>query len=159
MQVRDVYKLLLQAALGCEHAVRDETSAHDWLERELAEMGNGPDEPLFDPVSPDGRIVRVHLRPYFRAGKDPKELLQAFVKTSRMFPCSRDRLQAYWEEMIVLCNEGLLPFEQQTLETFFGEMEARGFPAAHHSEDFIRLYRPAYRVVAKKMMEGTQYRY
>ncbi|MEW6093519.1 MAG: hypothetical protein AB1531_06090 [Chloroflexota bacterium] len=153
MQVRDVYKLLLQAALGCEHAVRDETSAQEWLERELAEMGAGPDEPLFDPVSPDGEIVRVHLRPYFRAGRDPQKLLQAFVQTFRVFSGSRDTFQAFWREAIAMCMEGSLPFEKQALETFFDEMKALGFPAAHHSEDYIRLYHPAYRVVARELME------
>ncbi len=154
MQVRDVYKLLLQAALGCEHAVRDEASAQEWLERELTEMGDGPDEPLFDPVSPDGEIVRVHLRPYFRAGKDPEKLLQAFVQTSRIFPGSHDRLQAFWGEINRMCENGLLPFEKQSIASFFGEMEARGFPAAHHSDEYMRLYRPAYRVVARALMEA-----
>jgi len=154
MQVRDVYKLLLQAALGCEHAVRDEASAQEWLERELREMGDGPDEPLFDPVSPDGEIVRVHLRPYFRAGKDPQKLLQAFVKTSRIFPGSHATFQAYWREAVAMCKEGKLPFEKQAVETFFGEMKTQGFPAAHHSDDYIRLYRPAYRVVARKLLEA-----
>lgn len=154
MQVRDVYKLLLQAALGCEHAVRDEASAQEWLERELAEMGDGPDEPLFDPVSPDGEIVRVHLRPYFRAGKDPEKLLQSFVQTSRMFPGSHDKLRAFWEEINMMCENGLLPFRKQSIEAFFVEMEARGFPAAHHSEEYMRQYRPAYRVVARALMEA-----
>jgi hypothetical protein len=156
MQVRDVYKLLLQAALGCEHAVRDEKSAQEWLERELREMGEGPDEPLFDPVSPDGEIVRVHLRPYFRAGRDPQKLLQAFVQTSRVFPGSHDTFQAFWREATVMCVEGSLPFEKQAVGTFFDEMKALGFPAAHHSEDYIRLYRPAYRVVARTLMEEVR---
>ena len=63
MQARDVYKLLHQAAMGSEHAVTDIASARAWLERELAEIGPGPAEPLVDPISPDGQIARIHLRP------------------------------------------------------------------------------------------------
>jgi hypothetical protein len=75
MQVQDLYKLLHQAALGSEHAVRNPETARNWLTRELAEMGDGPPEPLFDPISPGGEIARVHLRPFVAGGHNPDALL------------------------------------------------------------------------------------
>jgi len=101
MQIADLYKLLHQAALGSEHAVRDERVARDWLEDELVEMGDGPDDPLMDPLTPDGQILRVHLRPYRRAGKKSEMLLKAFIQTANEWrstpPCApsknRDRLR------------------------------------------------------------------
>jgi hypothetical protein len=39
------------------------------------------------------------------------------------------------------------------LKAFFDKMEAQGFPAMHHSEVYKRLYRPAYRVVARQYLE------
>ena len=68
MGIQDVYKLAHQAALGPGHAVGNPAGARDYLERELDDMGAGPVEPLFDPISADGELVRVHLRPYLEAG-------------------------------------------------------------------------------------------
>ena len=41
-QIKDVYKLLHQAAMGSEHAVQDEDGVRSWMERELKEMEEVP---------------------------------------------------------------------------------------------------------------------
>ncbi|HEX7541440.1 MAG TPA: hypothetical protein VF352_04850 [Anaerolineales bacterium] len=153
MQVQDVYKLLHQAALGSEHAVRDEQAARDWLEGEMAEMGEGPDDPLMDPLSPDGHIVRVHLRPYLQAGKDPETLLQAFIRTANEWHASPERLKEYGAAAARLAQAGKGLILREEIEAFFAKMEERDFPAVHHSEVYERLYRPAYRVVARQFLE------
>ncbi|KAF0109158.1 MAG: Uncharacterized protein FD146_202 [Anaerolineaceae bacterium] len=152
MQVQDVYKLLLQAALGSEHAAGDEAWARRWLERELADMGLGPDEPLFDLISPDGEIVRVHLRPYTRAGKDPEKLLGAFLNTAGAFSGSRGQLRDFGSETARLCLKGQIPFDGQRFAAFFKSMDDEDFPVVHHTIPFMRLYRPAYRVVARRLL-------
>jgi hypothetical protein len=153
MQVRDVYKLIIQAAMGNEHAVRDEAEARAWLEAELSQLGQGPEEPLFDPISPDGRFVRIHLRPYVQAGKDPQALLRAFVDSSRVASGSRDLMVDYLQKAISMCPKSPLAIEKSALESFFSDMEARDFPAAHHSDEYRRLYRPAYRLVAAELVK------
>ena len=51
----DLYKLIYQAAMGPGHALTDEGPARDILLREIAKLGSGPDEPLNESISPDGR--------------------------------------------------------------------------------------------------------
>jgi len=152
MQMQDVYKLLHQAALGSGHAVRDEQAARDWLERELVEMGDGSDEPLLDPISPSGQIVRVHLRPYLRAGRKPEALLHAFVRTANEFRGSKGKLKQYGASTARMATKGWLPFARREVELFFAEIEKLGFPAVQHSETYKRAYRPAYRVVAREYL-------
>ncbi len=147
MKVSDLYKLIHQASLGSEHVDPDLQTARDWLMDELADLGDGPDEPLIDPISPEGEIVRVHLRPFTRAGHDPERLLEAFVQTSSLYRGSAERLTQFGEAAAAMAAEGLLPFAEAEIVTFFREMQSRGFPAAHHSAVFRSLYRPAYRVV------------
>lgn len=155
MQVQDVYKLLHQAAMGSEHAVGDEQAARDWLECELSEMGAGPDDPLLDPLSPDGQILRVHLRPYLRAGKNPETLLRAFIQTANEWRGSPEKLKEYGVAAArLLTQAGTGSFKQGDFEAFFAKMEAQGFPAVHHSGEYERLYRPAYRVVARQFLEA-----
>ncbi len=153
MQIADLYKLLHQAALGSEHAVRDEQAARDWLERELLQMGEGPDDSLMDPLSPDGQILRVHLRPYLRAGKNPETLLRAFIQTANEWRGSPKKLKEYGAAAARLAQAGTGSIRREEIDAFFAKMEEQYFPAVHHSKDYQRLYRPAYRVVARKFLE------
>lgn len=153
MQAADVYKLLHQAAMGSEHAVKDIESARGWLERELAGMGAGPADPLLDPLPPEGCIVRVHLRPYIAAGKDPEALLRAFVRTANEWQGSTEKLKESGAAAAKLASTGAWEIRPEAIEAFFATMEAQSFPAVHHSETYARLYRPAYRVVAREFLE------
>ena len=149
----DVYKLLHQASMGSEHAVSDEAGVRVWLERELATMGAGPEEPLIDNISPSGEIARVHLRPYLEAGHDPEKLLEAFLRTAREYRGSAERLLRYGEVVEQKAFAGLLPFQPDQVGEFMRRMKQEGFPAVHHSQTYERLYQPAYRVVAQTFLD------
>jgi len=148
LEVADLYKLLHQAAMGSEHAVSNEEAVRAWLERELATMGPGPEEPLVDPIAPGSEVVRVHLRPYHAAGYDAEELLDAFLRTADEYRGSVERLQHYWEMAEEMVRQGRLPLAPDEICEFRERMARQGFPAIHHSATYQRVYRPAYRVVA-----------
>jgi hypothetical protein len=153
MQVQDIYKLLYQAALGSEHAAQDEVLARKWLELELLEMGDGPDEPLPDPISPDGQVARIHLRSYIRAGKEPQALLTAFVRTAQEWRGSVETLRGYGKNTAQYAETEKWPLHRAEIETFFAKMEVMEFPAVHHSAIYADFYHPAYRVVATRFLE------
>ncbi|MBN2548538.1 MAG: hypothetical protein JXB15_05255 [Anaerolineales bacterium] len=155
-QLQDLYKLLVQAALGSEHAVSDPPSAQRWLERELGEMGAGPDEPIFDPITPDERMIRVHLRSFLAAGCHPQSLLEAFLATATTYHGSREQLASWCSLAIEMCQNGDLPFNAQEAQAFFAEMGENGYPAVHHSPVYQRLYHPAYRVVLRALIEPDE---
>lgn len=144
MRVEDVYKLLHQGVMGSEHAVSNPESARNWLIRELAEMGAGPDEPLVDPLSPGGEIMRVHLRPFVAARHDPDELLEVFIRTANEYHGDIHVLEGFWQTA-----SGLARFPAAEMEDFFRSMKENKYPAVHHSPTYEQLYRPAYRVVAR----------
>lgn len=143
IQIQDVYKLLHQAALGCEHAVPNLELARDRLRRELAEMGTGPPEPLVDPISPDGKIARIHLRPFVETGHTPYELLAAFIRTANEYHGDVRLLEGYWQAAMATEK-----FPAKEMTDFFQSLQEKSYPALHHSAPFEDLYRPAYRVVA-----------
>ena len=146
--LEDFYKLVHQAAMGSEHAVTDEAHACEWLTRELADLRSGPDEPLLDPISAGGSIVRVHLRPFARLGLDSEVLLAAFLRTGKEFRGSTERIEESFSEAARLAREGLLAFGVADVRSLVARMKAGGFPAVRHSAAFQAEYRPAYRVVA-----------
>lgn len=156
MEVEDLYKLLHQAALGSEHAVADLASVHKALDAEFANIEPGADEPLIEPISPDGQIARVHLRPYKNQKANPEYLLRAFVRTANGFPGSLDRLRSYWAHAEALAAFEGLPVRSEEIHIFFSEMAVAGFPAVHHSEAFQNAYHPAYRVVWVQVLEKAK---
>lgn len=153
LEARDLYKLAHQAALGSEHALTDRAGVRRWLERELVEMGPGPADPLVDPISADGQIVRLHLRPYLAAGGDPDSLIDAFVRTALEFHGSIETLRRYLRYAVKIDLGGDLPFTLEAMLKFFARMESQGFPATHHSEQYELAYRPAYRVIRRAYLD------
>jgi hypothetical protein len=147
MEIQDLYKLLHQAAMGSGHAVTDTAAARRWMEREIAGLPPGPPEPLVDPLSPDGRLARVHLRPYLGAGHDPERLLEAFVRTANGFSGSIPQLERYWKTATRMAASGALPFSVNRMRQFFEEQDDKGHPAVHHTATYREAYAPAYRVV------------
>jgi hypothetical protein len=146
----DLYKLLHQAELGSEHAVASRQAAADWLDGELAQLGAGPDDPLLDPIRADGKIVRVHLRPWHEIGLDPSILLEAFIRTASQRQGSTQHLATMLKAAGLIA--GQIGLTAPGIAACAAEMEAAGFPAVHHSSRYEAEYRPAYRVVAASLL-------
>jgi len=147
MEPQDVYKLVFQAAMGSRHAGLDSAMAAAWLEREIASLAVGPEEPVLDTISADGRMVRVNLRPYFSAGGSRGALLSAFVRTAREYRGSTSELRRGLADVERMAAAGLIPLPHVGLHAYFARMRARGYPAVEHSAAYEAAYHPAYRVV------------
>jgi hypothetical protein len=146
MQIQDVYKLIYQAALGSEHAVMNRHEACVRLEREIMQLGDEDVEPaIVDPISADGQIVRVHLRPFLAENGDPEALLTAFVRTANEFHGDEQVLKNYWD---IATHLGFFP--PAAMDDFIQSM--KGYPAMHHSAIYTQRYRPAYRVILQKYL-------
>lgn len=156
-QVRDVYKLIHQAAMGSGHAVRNITRARVWLEQELESLSPDDHQPLIEQISPEAKlekkVVRVHLRPYLAATNDPEPLLEAFVRTANEFVASIQRLEQYAQWIFQSHPRADLYFSLTDLKNFMGEMCRRDFPPVHHSDDYVLNYQPAYRVVKASLID------
>lgn len=155
LEVQDLYKLTYQAAMGSEHAVQDVEETGNRLERELRELDEGPDEPTVDAISPDGRIVRVNLRPYIAAGGDPFAILAAFLRTANEYQGNVEQLRRFWSFVEQLAVVEELPFALVELEGFFAGMETERFPAIHHSRAYQNAYHPAYRVIIHNFLRSA----
>jgi len=153
MQMDDIYKLLHQAALGPGHAVKDGADARTRLEAEAATLGNGPQEPVQDVISPDGKLARIHLRPFLAEGGRLDDLCEAFVDTANTYPASLDKLAKFCGCLGDLAAAGSLPFPKADVVSWFDRIAAEGYPAVHHSAGFAENYRPAYRVVSIDLLK------
>ncbi len=149
MRIEDAYKFLFHATRGGEHAIPSEAAARRWLEEEWASLAPpDPGEPLWEPLSPDGRIGRLHLRPYRAQGGATGPLLAAFLDSARSFDASPDRFRAAWKSLGRTLRKhpcGYLTYsEWKRLDR---DRRAQGYPAIHHSPAYEQSRRPAYRVL------------
>ncbi len=157
MELPDIYKLLHQSALGPGHAVDDPDAARARLQAEAASVGAGPDDPIADPISPDGRLARIHLRPYLDAGHILDLLADAFIRTAQTYPGAADKLVKFCGCLGDLAGAGSIPFPQDEVERYFQSIADQGYPAVHHSDNYREAYRPAYRVVALDLLPALHW--
>jgi hypothetical protein len=153
MGVADLYKLAHQAAMGSEHAVTDVDAARALLIGEVAIMGAAPPVPVVEPISADGRIVRVNLRPYVAGGYDVDALLAAFLETGRTYEGSPGALTRAGAVVARWVRECPGPAGSPTAwRGYFRTKRVAGFPPGHHSDRYRSAYRPAYRVVLRALL-------
>jgi hypothetical protein len=149
LQVQDVYKLLYEGSLGVAHLLNDTAEARRSLLQECTALdtvdGGGP---LIERISLDGTIVRINLRPFKRLGLSPGTLFDVMVRTALVFtPDTSDFLHG-WNEFVALVRYGLLDYPRGDVETWDSRVQRGELPVVHHSPEYVRAYRPAYRVVA-----------
>jgi hypothetical protein len=156
MELADVYKLLHQAAMGPGHALDDPAAARALLEREASALTDVGPEALADRISPDGRLARVHLRPYLAAGYELRALADAFQETATTTPGSRDKLERFCACLGDLADAGGIPFSRAEVTAYLTHIAAQGYPVVHHSVAYRTAYRPAYRVVALDLVPQLQ---
>jgi hypothetical protein len=156
MQLADLYKLLHQAALGAGHAVTSALEASSRLQAEAASLGSGPDDPSIEAISPDGRLARVHLRPYLAAGHDLARLAEAFARTPEVVAPAPDKLAKFCGCLGDLADASGIPFSRAEVADYFNAIAAQGYPAVRHSQPYRDAYQPAYRVVAIELLPQLQ---
>ncbi|HZP86920.1 MAG TPA: hypothetical protein VFB54_08855 [Burkholderiales bacterium] len=152
MALADIYKLLHQAAMGPGHSISDPDNARSALLDECETMGPGPSEPLVDSISPDGRLARVHLRPYIAQGRDPQLLSEALLRTADTIVPAPEKLAKFCACLGDLADAGGIPFDRPSVEAFVTDVMARAYPVLRHSPSYRDAYRPAYRVVAVEFL-------
>lgn len=146
----DVYKLLHQGVYGPSHIVAGREAARDGLAHELAGLEPRPGLPEMEPLDPEGRLVRVNLAPLLDEDFVPERLAEALVATAAEVHgdaiLMRQRLA-----VAVAWAEGVVPHLAAPVAELAASAEGAGFPARHHTEVFLRNYRPAYRVVLARL--------
>ena len=150
----DLYKLLHQATMGSGHAAADRTHAADWLARDLERPSPGVVEPWADTLGRGGRFARIHLRPFTALGGEIDVLLDAFLATARRAPPDREALERALEAAERMDAAGELPWAAGKLSEYLSARRGEGYPAVHHTADYVERYAPAYRVVDVAYVAG-----
>ena len=148
-RIDDAAKWIVHATRGGEHAIQNEFAARQWLQTEWASLGPPqPNEPLWIPLTPDGRIGRLNLRPFKAQGGDLDALHAAFLAGARSFDADPARFRRTWRSfgrLLAAAPQGhLTRAEWKRLDR---DWRANGYPAIHHSPEYTVACQPAYRVL------------
>lgn len=148
--ILDVYKLLHQATFGPGHAITNQRAAREWLERECATIRPHTGDSLVESIHPEGRMVRLHLRPYLEARGDLRKLLDGFLRSSREVQGDLGKMAVWWAIFQRMTEPGGAladRFAIRTVALLGRTRAAENWPASHHSPPFDHMYHPAYRVL------------
>jgi len=156
MEVQDLYKLLYQGRCGIGHFITSRASARAYLLEEIAalpdagaEAAAGAGEKLLESCTPDGKMVRLNLRPFVQRGLDPERLLDAMLESACLTRPDTAALRADWAAAGEMIRAGRLPLDSENYTQFTREILASGFPVIHHSAAYTTAYQPAYRVLRR----------
>lgn len=144
MQPRDLCKLCYQAARGGDHLLTDLAAARAYLEAELGSVA-AEEIPLCEPISSE--YVRVNLAAWKAEGRSSEELFEFFARGGGR--CGDVEFYLAVAER-VWCQSGR---SSKALSAFLKEYRWAGCPALHHSEEYRRAERPAYRVLRRELLD------
>ena len=143
MQIRDIFKFIYQSAFGCEHIVTSLEAVTEYIKKEYEKS-----VPQGDIDELDGDYCRVPLS-CLNGGLKAETLGKIFFLSAKKED-GQKKLQGLIEAARCLVKEGKLPFELDAFDKATAKWAEDGYPAVHHSEEFRNVYKPAYRVIAKK---------
>ena len=153
LRAEDIFKFLHQSTFGCEHLVTDESGAVARIVAEAAALPlDTTPAPLAHAVEPlCGAYSRVHLA-ILAHGLSARTLGRLLCLSAAQPKQDVAVLEEHLAVARTLAEEVLLPFTAQDLDAALAPWRAQGYPALHHSADFRKTFRPAYRVIANRYL-------
>ncbi|HTW92534.1 MAG TPA: hypothetical protein VMH22_12610 [bacterium] len=172
LRAQDIYKLAHQGVFGPGHIISSAGAARRSLREEVAALQvRSPNdecrmpEPRFEPLEPEGKVVRVNLRPLLARGGRMRDergrhgtggtdigwLAEALVESARRVKGDPERMRRRLAAAVRWCR-GRLPRQAAALERLAAVAAESGYPALHHSRTYARAYRPAYRVILRSCL-------
>jgi hypothetical protein len=150
-EAADLYKFLHQAIYGPGHAIPDPDAAARWLDRELKDLGPPlVGEAQCEVLGGQPILVRVNLRPFVAGGGDATDLLDAFVATAAEVRGDPAQMDDAIEIVVRWLRSDDWENLADALERFDAELAPKDYPAIHHSDAYVKAYRPAYRVITSE---------
>lgn len=146
LKPEDIFKYVYQSSFGCEHLVSKEEAV---LENILAEYESFKriKAPLKEAL--DGNYSRVYLS-CLDEGLFPSTLARLFCLSAKKEENGKDMFVEKLEVARELANEDSFPFDKNEFLKSLDAWRKVNCTPIHHSEEFKKEYRPAYRVIANK---------
>ncbi len=145
MKAQDGVKLCYQSEFGGGHLMPSRETCEQGIREERASaIALKEGSPLMEAAG--GGLYRLHLNVQDAKVMRPETIAGLFLDVSDK---KRGTLSGFLKRVSLLrelCGAGLMPFSLEELEVFWKGYEQEGYPLCRHSEDYRRIYHPAYRL-------------
>ncbi len=151
MEIKDYYKLLYQAEFGVKHLLVDTVKSKTYLIKELNSI-EPKDENLYEYISNDKNIIRLNLNSAKFRGIPVDVIFNAMKLSAEEINGNETKFFEKWHELKELVKAKKINLGMEKIigyETGFSSP----LREEHHSEQFVKLYAPHYRVVLKTIFE------
>jgi hypothetical protein len=154
-RARDIYKMLHQGAMGPHHLVEQVDAARSrlWQEYERIDVRER-EEPFTEPVSIDGSVVRINLRPFKQRSGKLKALFECLLVSAQSISPDETSLRAFWEGFKALNRQQGLGFDPHEIEILDELIAKEGFIAISHSTEYRKYEHPSYRVLLDRIVNS-----
>ena len=150
---RDFYKLIYQGVFGVGHIISEKAKDYLVEEAQRVDLKDYPNRVLVEPVSPDGSMVRVYLRPFMRKKLSLDRLFWVMQRSAKR-QGDPEQFMDLWDVLLEMVELGEIPFDQAELDDITARIESDGLKPMHHTEPYRDAYYPAYRVVWKPYLDA-----
>ncbi len=146
----DAVKLIYQNEFGGGHLITDKEASLSHLEKEYKLVIQSDDIPLLEDIG--NGIVRVNLAAMDANDFTVKKLNDTFVNSSNIIHGTKESFINKLNILDNLTPKGIFAFDEFSLHAYLNDYESLGYPLVSHSKIYRDAYKPAYRVVCKKLM-------
>jgi len=145
-QLSDIYKITFQATFGPGHLGSNIDDIKYSIEKEISEIEEDCNASLYEPIENDSEFIWINLKKFKCENFDPEILAKAILLSSKNVG-NQALFDKRWPEVGNLIKRGELNFSINDFKNFTQKIKRENYPIIHHSERFIKVYDPHYRVV------------
>lgn len=153
MQEKDYYKLLFQSEFGIKHLLIDTSESRKYLFSEMNSIEQS-DEPLYEFISGDHRIIRVNLSAFKKKAMSIDLLFDVMKESAEKITGSDNNFLSIWHQLKILIEKQIIPMDIKMFIKYETQFQ-RPLKEEHHSETYIENYNPHYRVVLKELFDNA----
>ncbi len=128
------------------HIITEKAKEYLWEEAGRIPLEDYPDRPLIEPVSPDGAMVRVNLRPFLRRNLSLDGLFRVMTASAEMTG-NDEKFMELWRVFVGLVEAGEIRMGLEGIKEIQDSITKNGIKPMHLTEPSRQAYYPAYRVV------------
>ena len=148
IQSQDIYKMVYQGVLGPGHLGIEKSKILYYLDEELSQIDADPYQPLIENISPDSSFIRIDLHRYKFENYSSDDLARLILKSSIIEADAKMEFIRIWQDIARKVERGRFGLDREKFREFNQYIIENDYPVVHHSEEYIKLYDPAYRVIS-----------
>jgi len=153
MELVDLYKLIYQGTLGPAHLGTDYQTIRAYLNQEMADIEPKKGK-MVESISGDQKYLRINLYAFKEAGGNSDSLAKLVYRSCQKELDGYQKLKKRMRLAGKVLQNYPRQYDYQDYQEYLEKIAKNQYPVPHHSETYIKEYKPAYRVISSEIYEA-----